>query len=140
MDNAPEPSNWPRPGRERKQTSRSTFYFDLLHVERSILCFPGLNYASDGILTNTGERKLKNQKLFCAVIGLDGRCSVQAEQSKIRVAFGPMPGWLPVDRNKLDSDSCCIEKFFLGHTHRIKVPWTAMSTATHVTPSKNKSP
>ena len=31
---------------------------------------------------NTGERKLKNRKFFCGVVGLDGRCSAQAEQRK----------------------------------------------------------
>ena len=41
---------------------------------------------------NTGERKLKNRSSFVGFFGLDGRCSVQAEQRKKPVAVGPLPG------------------------------------------------
>ena len=64
MDNAPEP----RSRKKAVMASRSTFYLDRLHVELSILCFPGLNCASEGILRtaakgNVHERKFSRKHL-----------------------------------------------------------------------------
>ena len=83
---------------------------------------------------NTGERTLKNRKFFCGVVGLDGRCSAQAEQRKKPVAVGPLPGaYLSTETNLVPIRGVMRKEFETGHTRThartIKAPWTARSPA-----------
>ena len=65
----------------------------------------------------TGERKLKNRKFFYGVVGLDGRCSVQAEQRKKPVAVGPLPGaYLLTETNFVSIRGVTRKEFDTGHT------------------------
>ena len=72
----------------------STFQLDRLLVERSSLHFPCLIHASEGIFHTMAKLPTGNWtvEVFCRAVGLDVRCSVWAEQSKIPVAVAPMPG------------------------------------------------
>ena len=77
----------------------------------STACFGGRS-------SNNGERKLKNRKFFCGVVGLDCRCSVQAEQRKKPVAVGPLPGaYLPTETNFVPIRGVTRKEFETGHTH-----------------------
>ena len=100
-------------------------------LPQSSACFGGCSL-------NTGERKLKNGKFFGGVVGLDGRCSAQAEQRKKRVAVGPLPGaYLSTETNLVPIRGVIKKEFDTGqtdrqthrHTHGIKAPWTARSPA-----------
>ena len=53
---------------------------------------------------------------------MDGRCSVQAEQSKIPVTVRPMPGtYLSTETNLIPIRGVTRKEFFLQtHTHAIK--------------------
>ena len=72
-----------------------------------------------GCSPNTGERKLKNQKPFCGVVGLDGRCSAKAEQRKKPVAVGPLPGaYLSTETNLVPIRGVIKKEFDTGQTDR----------------------
>ena len=63
------------------------------------------------LLSEYWRKETEKSKVFCGVVGLDGRCSAQAEQRKKPVAVVHLPaGCLPVDRNKLGTDSWRDEK------------------------------
>ena len=62
------------------------------------------------LLSEYWRKETEKSKVFCGVVGLDGRCSAQAEQRKNPVAVVHLPGGLPVDRNKLGTDSWRDEK------------------------------
>ena len=80
-------------------------------LPQSSACFGGCS-------PNTGERKLKNRKFFCGVVGLDGRCSAQAEQRKKPVAVGPLPGaYLSTETNLVPIRGVMRKEFVTGHTH-----------------------
>ena len=64
------------------------------------------------------------------MVGLDGRCSAQAEQRKKPVAVGPLPGaYLSTETNLVPIRGVMRKEFNTGHTHGIKAPWTARSPA-----------
>ena len=44
------------------------------------------------LLSEYWRKETEKSKVFCGVVGLDGRCSAQAEQRKKPVAVGPLPG------------------------------------------------
>ena len=123
-----------------------SFLLDRLDVERSILCFPSPLHASEGCSPNTGERKLKNRKSFCGVVGLDGRCSAQAEQRKKPVAVGPLPGaYLSTETNLVPIRGVMKKEFDTGQTDRqtdtrneSAVDRQVPGASAHVTPSKNE--
>ena len=80
-------------------------------LPQSTACFGGCS-------PNTGERKLKNRKSFCGVVGLDGRCSAKAEQRKKPVAVGPLPGaYLSTETNLVPIRGVIKKEFDTGHTH-----------------------
>ena len=89
----------------------------------TILHFPSLMDASEGILRTLANLPRVNWKIeaFCRAIGLDVRCSVWAEQSKIPVALGLMQGaYLSTEtnlilicgvaRNEFDIEQTCTGK------------------------------
>ena len=82
--------------RSRKKAvmaARSNFSRE--HLDRffgSILRFPRLMEALEGISEHWREETEKSKTFFCGAVGLDGRSSVQAGQSKVPVAVGPLPG------------------------------------------------
>ena len=79
-------------------------------LPQSTACFGGCS-------PNTGERKLKNRKSFCGVVGLDGRCSAKAEQRKKPVAVGPLPGaYLSTETNLVPIRGVIKKEFDTGHT------------------------
>ena len=43
-------------------------------------------------LSEYWRKETEKSKVLCGVVGLDGLCSVQAEQRKKPVAVGPLPG------------------------------------------------
>ena len=62
------------------------------------------------------------EKVSCGTVGLDGRCSVKAEQRKIPVAVGPMPGAYLSTETNLNLDSWHNEEvfsFFFFWTHAV---------------------
>ena len=80
-------------------------------LPQSTACFGGCS-------PNTGERKLKNRKSFCGVVGLDGCCSAKAEQRKKPVAVGPLPGaYLSTETNLVPIRGVIKKEFDTGHTH-----------------------
>ena len=80
-------------------------------LPQSTACFRGCS-------PNTGERKLKNRKSFCGVVGLDGRCSAKAEQRNKPVAVGPLPGaYLSTETNLVPIRGVIKKEFDTGHTH-----------------------
>ena len=80
--------------------------------------------------SENSRRNLKNRKFFCWVVGLDGRCSVQAEQRKKPAAVVPLPGaYLSTETNFVPIRGVTRKEFDTGHTHAIKAPWTARSPA-----------
>ena len=81
-------------------------------LPQSTACFGGCS-------PNTGERKLKNRKSFCGVVGLDGRCSAKAEQRKKPVAVGPLPGaYLLTETNLVPIRGMIKKEFDTGQTDR----------------------
>ena len=73
------------------------------------------------------------------MVGLDGRCSAQAEQRKKPVAVGPLPGaYLSTETNLVPIRGVMKNKRSLipdthadthTHTHTIKAVWTARAPA-----------
>ena len=62
------------------------------------------------VLSEYWRKETENRTFFGGVVGLDGRCSAQAEQRKKTRGSCPPTGCLPVDRNKLGPDSWRDEK------------------------------
>ena len=86
------------------------------------------------LLSEYWRKETEKSKVFCGVVGLDGRCSAQAEQRKKPVAVVHLPGAYLSTENQLGPDSWRDEKGVWyrtdTHTHtRIKAPWTARSPA-----------
>ena len=82
------------------------------------------------VLSEYWRKKTEKSKAFCGVVGLDGRCSAQAEQRKKPVAVGPLPGaYLSTETNLVPIRGVMKKEFDTGHTHGIKAPWTARSPA-----------
>ena len=73
------------------------------------------------------------------MVGLDGRCSAQAEQRKKPVAVGHLPGaYLSTETNLVPIRGVMKKEFDTGHTRRharththgiIKAVWTARAPA-----------
>ena len=97
------------------------------------------------LLSEYWRKETEKSKVFCGVVGLDGRCSAQAEQTKKTRGSWPPTGCLPVDRNTLGTDSWRDEKGVWYRTdrqtdthfphapwrerHGIKAVWTARAPA-----------
>ena len=124
----------PRTGRERRLRWRLSraFYLTVWTLnDRIVASLVNCMALSD----YTGEGKLKIENVFCGVVSLDGRCSVQAELRKKPVAVGPLPGaYLPTETNfvPIRGVTTLTRKEFdtehtraRTHTHVIKAPFTA---------------
>ena len=88
------------------------------------------------LLSEYWRKETEKSKVFCGVVGLDGRCSAQAEQRKKPVAVGPLPGaYLSTETNLVPIRGVMRKEFDTGQrhthtqTHGIKVPWTARAPA-----------
>ena len=63
------------------------------------------------------RKETEKSKVFCGVVGLDGHCSVQAEQRKKPVAVGPLPGaYLSTETNFVPTHGVTRKEFDTGHT------------------------
>ena len=72
------------------------------------------------------RKETEKSKVFCGVVGLDGRCSAQAEQRKKPVAVGPLPGaYLSTETNLVPIRGVMRKEFDTGHTR------TQTQTHTH---------
>ena len=112
----------PRAGASRKRPwwwlSEASYLLDRLDGGRSILRFPSLLHASEAVLRLLAKGNWK-MEVFCGVVGLDGRCSAQAEQRKEPVAVGPLPGaYLSTETNLVPIRGVMKKEFDTGHTHK----------------------
>ena len=86
------------------------------------------------LLSEHWRKETEKSKVFCGVVGLDGRCSAQAEQRKKPVAVGHLPGaYLSTETNLVPIRGVMRKEFVTGHTrthaHGIKAVWTARAPA-----------
>ena len=64
------------------------------------------------------RKETEKSKVFCGVVGLDGRCSVQAEQRKKPVAVDPLlDAYLSTETNLVPICGVARKEFDTGHTH-----------------------
>ena len=71
------------------------------------------------VLSEYWRKETEKWKVFCGVVGLDGRCSAQAEQRKKRVAVGPLPGaYLSTETNLVPIRGVMKKEFDTGQTDR----------------------
>ena len=110
----------PRTGREKKplMPALSTYFLDRFDVERSIRRFSSQLHGSEEFLRQYWRKEAENQKCFCGAVGLDGCCSVQAEQRKKPVAVGPLPGaYLSTETNFVLIRGVTRKENDTGHTY-----------------------
>ena len=86
------------------------------------------------VLSEYWRKETEKSKVFCGVVGLDGRCSAQAEQRKKPVAVVHLPGaYLSTETNLVPIRGVMREEFVTGQTHTqrhgIKAVWTARAPA-----------
>ena len=91
------------------------------------------------LLSEYWRKETEKSKVFCGVVGLDGRCSAQAEQRKKPVAVVHLPGaYLSTETNLVPIRGVIKKEFDTGHTRRharthtrtrIKAVWTARAPA-----------
>ena len=71
------------------------------------------------VLSEYWRKETEKSKVFCGVVGLDGRCSAQAEQRKKPVAVVHLPGaYLSTETNLVPIRGVMREEFVTGHTRR----------------------
>ena len=71
------------------------------------------------VLSEYWRKETENRKFFGGVVGLDGRCSAQAEQRKKPVAVVHLPGaYLSTETNLVPIRGVMRKEFDTGHTHR----------------------
>ena len=90
------------------------------------------------LLSEYWRKETEKSKVFCGVVGLDGRCSAQAEQRKKPVAVVHLPGaYLSTETKLVPIRGVMREEFVTGqtdrhthtHTRGIKAVWTARAPA-----------
>ena len=70
------------------------------------------------VLSEYWRKETEKSKVFCGVVGLDGRCSAQAEQRKKPVAVVHLPGaYLSTETNLVPIRGVMREEFVTGQTH-----------------------
>ena len=70
------------------------------------------------LLSEYWRKETEKSKVFCGVVGLDGRCSAQAEQRKKPVAVGHLPGaYLSTETNLVPIRGVMKKEFDTGQTH-----------------------
>ena len=71
------------------------------------------------VLSEYWRKETEKSKVFCGVVGLDGRCSAQAEQRKKPVAVVHLPGaYLSTETNLVPIRGVMREEFDTGQTDR----------------------
>ena len=81
------------------------------------------------VLSEYWRKETENRKFFGGVVGLDGRCSAQAEQRKKPVAVVHLPGaYLSTETNLVPIRGVMKKEFDTGHT---RTHAHGMKTATH---------
>ena len=71
------------------------------------------------MLSEYWRKETEKSKVFCGVVGLDGRCSAQAEQRKKPVAVVHLPGaYLSTETNLVPIRGVMREEFVTGQTDR----------------------
>ena len=87
------------------------------------------------LLSEYWRKETEKSKVFCGVVGLDGRCSAQAEQRKKPVAVVHLPGaYLSTETNLVPIRGVMRKEFDTGQTDRQTHTHTqthGMKTATH---------
>ena len=82
------------------------------------------------VLSEYWRKETEKSKVFCGVVGLDGRCSAQAEQRKKPVAVVHLPGaYLSTETNLVPIRGVKKKEFDTGHadthththTHGMKI-------------------
>ena len=69
------------------------------------------------VLSEYWRKETEKSKVFCGVVGLDGRCSAQAEQRKKPVAVVHLPGaYLSTETNLVPIRGVMREEFVTGQT------------------------
>ena len=69
------------------------------------------------LLSEYWRKETEKSKVFCGVVGLDGRCSAQAEQKKKPVAVVHLPGaYLSTETNLVPIRGVMREEFVTGQT------------------------
>ena len=69
------------------------------------------------LLSEYWRKETEKSEVFCGVVGLDGRCSAQAEQRNKPVAVGPLPGaYLSTETNLVPIRGVMKKEFDTGHT------------------------
>ena len=70
------------------------------------------------LLSEYWRKETEKSKAFCGVVGLDGRCSAQAEQRKKPVAVVHLPGaYLSTETNLVPIRGVMKKEFDTGQTH-----------------------
>ena len=71
------------------------------------------------VLSEYWREETENRTFFGGVVGLDGRCSAQAEQRKKPMAVGPLPGgYLSTETNLVPIRGVMKKEFDTGQTDR----------------------
>ena len=71
------------------------------------------------VLSEYWRKETEKSKVFCGVVGLDGRCSAQAEQRKKPVAVVHLPGaYLSTETNLVPIRGVMRKEFVTGQTDR----------------------
>ena len=71
------------------------------------------------VLFEYWRKETENRTFFGGVVGLDGRCSAQAEQRKKPMAVGPLPGaYLSTETNLVPIRGVMKKEFDTGQTDR----------------------
>ena len=85
------------------------------------------------LLSEYWRKETEKSTVFCGVVGLDGRCSAQAEQRKKPVAVVHLPGaYLSTETNLVPIRGVMKKEFDTGQTHthtELKPWWTARAPA-----------
>ena len=109
----------PRTGRERRMWWRlsQAFYLTVWTLnDRFVTSL--VNCMVRRAFFEYWRKETENLKCFFGVVGLDGRCSVQAEQREKPVAVGPLPGaYLSTETNFVPICGVTRKEFDTGHTH-----------------------
>ena len=137
-DNARRPLEaWSTKDRSRKKGWRPSEAYYLIVWTLNDRFFASLVHWMLGrVLSEYWRKETEKSTVFCGVVGLDGRCSAQAEQRKKPVAVGHLPGaYLSTETNLVPIRGVMKKEFDTGqththtHTHGIKAVWTARAPA-----------
>ena len=108
----------PRTGRERRRWWRPSEASYLTVWTLNDRFFASLVHCMlRRLLSEHWRKETEKSKVFCGVVGLDGRCSAQAEQRKKPVAVGHLPGAYLSTETNLVPIRGVMKKEFWYRTH-----------------------